>query len=254
MLNTPCIVCKWFLGKGLVKFNCWVNKAAVNKLGSSVLCEAPVIHEWGWMRRDSLEGCLPETCLGDPIRNPGEKYFCTLFACWCLKMLISGAYLALSGFSFQSQVLEDEPGWCWGRDRGALLGFGLCCDLNLSWGWQRPGDKSLCAWGDQTPLSQHPFWVTQRSLVWICSNCGALLGIAGVHSMAQGWGDTGTLPRRKPLSLLPGFQQPARKTGAKHRAQVLVCLLRAALGAALGIQALKLSSLTDLGSRSLLLV
>lgn len=47
ILNTPSLVCKWFLGKGLVKFslNCWVNKAVVDKLGSLVLCEAPVIPE-----------------------------------------------------------------------------------------------------------------------------------------------------------------------------------------------------------------
>lgn len=153
MLNTPSIVCKWFLGKGLVKFNCWVNKAAVNKLGSSVLCEAPVIHEWGWMRRDSLEGCLPETCLGDPIGNPGERYFCTLFACWCLKMLISGAYLALSGFSFQSQVLEDEPGWCWGRRQRCSAWFWslLWSEPQLGMAKTR-GQVPVCLRGSNPPL------------------------------------------------------------------------------------------------------
>lgn len=53
-------------------------------------------------------------------------------------------------------------------------------DLNLSWGWQRPGDKSLCAWGDQTPLSQHLFG-------WHRDLCCELLATVVLHSVEGVW-------------------------------------------------------------------
>lgn len=68
-------------------------------------------------------------------------------------------------------------------------------DLNLSWGWQRPGDKSLCAWGDQTPLSQHLFG-------WHRDLCCELLATVMLHSVEGVWNFwcslPWTLPRRSP--------------------------------------------------------
>lgn len=68
-------------------------------------------------------------------------------------------------------------------------------DLNLSWGWQRPGDKSLCAWGDQTPLSQHLFG-------WHRDLCCELLATVVLHSVEGVWNFwcslPWTLPRRSP--------------------------------------------------------
>lgn len=89
-----------------------------------------------------------------------------------------------------------------GGGRGAPLGFAHCCELNLSWGWQRPGAKSLCAWGGSNPPLQHPFGVTQRSLVWTFRNCGALrwrfIEIAGAHLHGTGLGGHRDIAQEEP--------------------------------------------------------
>lgn len=171
ILNTPGTMCKrWvqFLGKVLVKFslNCWANKVAVYSLGSLVLCAAPVTHGLGRLRRDSLKrGPQPAR---DLPRWVNRKRWVGMFLqppCLLVPQAPNLGCLSCSVWAFLSvprlrPLLCCSPAGTKGRVRDTPLVCADCRSLNCSWGWQGPGDKSLCVC--------QPLWCALQKVCWDC--------------------------------------------------------------------------------------